>query len=399
MQFLSSSRLKIVFFALVVVTICTTFGYIGHATFAHASLLSGTQSSYPQLSASYTGSVHNIPYNITSNFALSSITEDQQGNISGQMIVDPPLYGSGPFTGTVSVNNTINFTVTSTPGNPCGCTSVIFTGTVKPQNTLSGNYTANSQTGPQTGTWQVSGTSTPMPTPCTVAAGKVGTTQCNSKCTLDYCVPANWNTLAVGGLTPGVEPLNVIISARSTVPLGKILTALNNWSEVSTGSPPSGCLSPEEANVTGSNAIQEQSWRLDGCLGGNGLSLFGMENHARLWHQSVPGSEFVAWFISASYETTCVSLHGKLKPLRSLNGTLPIGNPWHCIDGGPGSYFKNGYDHGATNFATSLVQAAHKNGWYAVTRTDTRPAGIGEDGVRFNNAVYVITIDYTAPMP
>jgi hypothetical protein len=48
---------------------------------------------------------------------------------------------------------------------------------VNAQNSLSGNYTANTQTGVQTGTWQVSATSAPSPTPTsTSSACPAGTT-------------------------------------------------------------------------------------------------------------------------------------------------------------------------------------------------------------------------------
>jgi D-alanyl-D-alanine carboxypeptidase len=156
MRFLSSSRLRIMSFILIIAIIAVAFGIAERTTFAHASLSSSRNISYPQLASSYTGTAHNETYNITSNFALVSIKEDQQGNISGNTQVSPPLYGSGPFTGKVSSNNTITFTSTPTDGS--GHT-ITFTGTVTPQHSLSGKYTANSKIGVQTGTWQVSATS------------------------------------------------------------------------------------------------------------------------------------------------------------------------------------------------------------------------------------------------
>jgi hypothetical protein len=109
-----------------------------------------TSQSIPQLASSYQGTGHNITYNVTGSLTLSSITEDQQGNISGQVIWGSPLSGSGPFTGTVSSDHSINFT-----SNGEGFT-ITYTGTVSAQNTISGNYSTD--TG-QTGTWQVSATS------------------------------------------------------------------------------------------------------------------------------------------------------------------------------------------------------------------------------------------------
>ena len=108
--------------------------------------------SLPHLAPAYQGTVHNITYNLTANYALSSIKEDQQGNISGESIVSPPLYGSGPFTGTVSPDNSITFTSTPTDGS--GYT-ITFTGTVNSDGSLSGSYTVDDG---QIGRWQVSPT-------------------------------------------------------------------------------------------------------------------------------------------------------------------------------------------------------------------------------------------------
>ena len=240
-----------------------------------------------------------------------------------------------------------------------------------------------------------------------------------SECTLDYCIPADWNTARVDTITPGVEPLNVIISARSTVPLDRILAALeslDDWNKVPTGtgivktcvSP----VSPEQANVTGRFITQEESWRLKDCYGGGyTLALTGQENHARLWNQPVPGSKFGAWFISASYETLCISLHGKLKPYQLPDGTKRTGSPWHCIDGNPDDSYNpvdsnnrplgmSGYDSAAANLAAAIVQAASKNGWRVTKRIDTRSVdqahggNIGENSVHFSGTVYVMTVDY-----
>jgi hypothetical protein len=100
-----------------------------------------------RLASAYSGTVHNTTYDISSTFRLSSVTADQNGNISGQMTVDPPLYGSGPFTGRVS-GSSVTFTVNSTPGNSIGVTHIIFSGTVV-QAAMSGTYVVEATSGTQ----------------------------------------------------------------------------------------------------------------------------------------------------------------------------------------------------------------------------------------------------------
>jgi hypothetical protein len=116
-----------------------------------------TKSPYPQLSSAYQGTGHNITYNSTGGLTFSSIIEDQQGRISGQVTWAPPLCGSGPFTGTVSTNGSINITATKADGSTCEDITT-FTGSINTQNnSMSGSYTANNEGAPvdQVGTWQV----------------------------------------------------------------------------------------------------------------------------------------------------------------------------------------------------------------------------------------------------
>ena len=110
--------------------------------------------SAPQLASSYQGTAHNTTLNLGSPFKLTVTSQDAQGNIRGQVTFTPPLYGDGPFTGTVSSAGRLQLTVVSTPNNPCQCTSINLTGTVGPQGTLSGTYIAYTRTGVQKGAWQ-----------------------------------------------------------------------------------------------------------------------------------------------------------------------------------------------------------------------------------------------------
>jgi hypothetical protein len=147
------------------------------------------------------------------------------------------------------------------------------------------------------------------------------------------------------------------------------------------------------------------AWRLKGCYGGNKLSFTGDENHVRIWHQPVPGSADGAWFVTASYEMACVAIHGKLKPFQAPDGSHRIHlSFYHCVDGGPGSYHAkhpNGYDDGAEDFAADVARAARSQGWGFSQRDTTRPNIPGkdtdEDGVKFNNKVYVLTVTSKHP--
>jgi hypothetical protein len=197
----------------------------------------------------------------------------------------------------------------------------------------------------------------------------------------------------------------VIISACSTVPLSQIQGALKDWDTVSDKTEVKFdtyqvyCISPEEADVAGHGYVtQAAAWRLDGCLGGNGDSLDGSENHVRIWNQpSKEGDSFGAWFLTASYETACVSDKGKLYTFKSvlkhLSKSMKL---FHCVDGGPGSYGTDGYDRGAKDFAGAVAAAARAWGWNVTEQTISRPVSeghnVGEDGVKFNGTLYVLTI-------
>lgn len=231
-------------------------------------------------------------------------------------------------------------------------------------------------------------------------------------CTADYCDPADWDTARASTPLPQVppfsEPLNVIISARSTVTLAMVAQALGStWKSVSTATEVNvagihiKCISLEKANVAGKGYVPEQqSWRLGGCLKGNELSLSGNELHVRFWNQKVPGSSRGAWFAAASYETMCVDRDGRLQPA-SANKTWTILHPgaaYHCVDGGQGTFtalHPNGYDDGATDFAGAVAAAAAAKGWTVTSQVITRPAAgsdLGEGKIPFSTRVHVITI-------
>jgi hypothetical protein len=250
------------------------------------------------------------------------------------------------------------------------------------------------------------GASSPDATPAAAPA----TTAPTAGCTPDYCVPGSWDTAAATTPLPQIkpfhEPINVIIGARSTVPLGDIQRATGKWDTVSTATSVSvagiriACISPEKADIGGAGYVAEQTaWRLDGCLGGNELSISGTEGHARLWHQHVPGSANGAWLLAVSYETMCVDKDGRLQPVAAHKtyAALHPSKVYHCVDGGPGSLDQtvpDGYDDGAADFADTVAFAALGKGWHVTQQfvTVPRPQHAGEGGVAFSDKVDVLTI-------
>jgi hypothetical protein len=226
----------------------------------------------------------------------------------------------------------------------------------------------------------------------------------------DYCAPVSWDTQRAATPLPQipafVEPLNVVISARSTVSLAGIQQAMGDWHTVSTKTSVtlSGihlqCISSEAADVTGGGYVpQNQAWRLGGCVGGNALSISGNEDHARIWNQPVKGSKDGAWFVAASYETMCLVKDGKLETASEDEGyaALHPGKAYHCVDGGPGSFHTShpdGYADGAATFVAAIASAAKAKGWHFSQQiiTVTRDAEAGEGGVPFDHDVYVLTV-------
>jgi hypothetical protein len=241
-------------------------------------------------------------------------------------------------------------------------------------------------------------------------AASSGTSGAAGSCNGDYCAPASWDTAVASTplqqIAPFSEPLNVVISAKSTVPLTQLQQALGNWATVSTATTVSvtgihiRCISSEMADVTGSGYVpQHVAWRLEGCVGGNDLSLSGNEDHVRIWNQPVPGSRYGAWFAAASFETMCLVKDGELVTAKSdeAYAALHPGAAYHCVDGGPGSIatvHSDGYDDAAQAFSAAIAAAAKAKGWQVSERTVQvrRSATSGEGGVPFSSDVSVLTL-------
>jgi len=246
--------------------------------------------------------------------------------------------------------------------------------------------------------------------PATTAPATASATASAGSCPADYCVPPDWDTAKaatpLAQIPPFSEPLNVVISARSTVSLAGIQQALGNWKTVTTTSTVSvagihlKCISAERANVTGSGyEVMRQAWRLGGCLHGNELSLSGNEDHVRFWNQPVAGRGHGAWFGAASYETMCIVKDGQLTTASAHKTwtALHPGAAYHCVDGGPGTFHAthpDGYDNAARDFAAAIAAAGKAKGWQVTQRVVSvaRTARAGEGGVPFSDAVYIVTV-------
>jgi hypothetical protein len=255
-----------------------------------------------------------------------------------------------------------------------------------------------------------SATGTPDATRGTTHAAAPPDTGHAAACNADYCDPADWDTARattpLSQIPPFVEPLNVVISARSTVSLADLQQALGQWKTVSTATTVNitgihlKCISSEQADVAGGGYVpQSVAWRLRGCVDGNGLSLTGDEDHVRIWNQPVPGSAHGAWFVAASYETLCLVKNGVLRTASTdkVYAALHPGDAYHCVDGGPGSIHTahpDGYNDAAADFAAAAVAAARSRGWHVSQRTVTVPRGAsaGEGGVPFGRTAEVLTV-------
>ncbi len=261
------------------------------------------------------------------------------------------------------------------------------------------------------------GASAPATQPGTPAATRPATPTASgaattgpASCTADYCVPADWDTAKastpLAQIPPFSEPLNLVISAQSTVSLAQLQAALSDWKTVTTTTSASvagirvTCISAEQASVTARGyATMRQAWRLGGCLHGNELSLSGNENHVRLWNQPVPGSRYGAWFAAASYETMCIVKDGQLTTASAHKTwtALHPGAAYHCVDGGPGTFHvahPDGYDDAAKDFATAIATAGKAKGWQVTQRVVavSRTGQAGEGGVPFSDSVYVVRV-------
>jgi serine/threonine protein kinase len=121
---------------------------------------SASATNYPTLASAYNGTIIDryTALSIRTSMSLNQVRQ-QGASISGNFSVGPALVGNGPFNGTVSAGQKIQFTA---PGSP-GFLPLLFQGTVQPDGSISGTYCSarNSQcdyTAGGYGSWSVSPT-------------------------------------------------------------------------------------------------------------------------------------------------------------------------------------------------------------------------------------------------
>jgi len=107
-----------------------------------------------QLHSIYNGTINDDIGPTTATMQLTSVVQNGTA-IQGQFVVNNPLQGSNPFSGTVS-SNTVQFTVASYAGH----LPLAFSGTVQANGSISGTYCSVNASGCDNsqghGTWQVS---------------------------------------------------------------------------------------------------------------------------------------------------------------------------------------------------------------------------------------------------
>jgi hypothetical protein len=112
---------------------------------------------YPNIAGNYNGTIDDTTANIITGMALALQQQAGHGVINGYFTVNPPLHGSGKFSGSVNTNNYIQFVVQAYKKNG----PLYFWGWLKSNGILNGDYCSlnnQNQCEPNagaSGTWSV----------------------------------------------------------------------------------------------------------------------------------------------------------------------------------------------------------------------------------------------------
>lgn len=90
---------------------------------------------YPPLAGTYAGTIYDLTVNVKTSLLLTNIRQNQ-GEISGDLLIGSKLRGSGPFSGTIETTKHLQFTVTDAAGQP----TLFFEGAIQSATSLSGDY-------------------------------------------------------------------------------------------------------------------------------------------------------------------------------------------------------------------------------------------------------------------
>ena len=129
-----------------------------HVTLSSCPISQVTPTPASGLVSVYTGTIHDIPTNLTTKMSLTGV-QQSGGNTSGYLTLGSGLQGSGYFKGTITMKQ-IQFTVTKDTGQAI----LSFEGVMQSPGTISGSYCSLDQeaqcNGDQYGIWSVTPTST-----------------------------------------------------------------------------------------------------------------------------------------------------------------------------------------------------------------------------------------------
>jgi len=142
------------FLAKLVIIVCAS-ALAAATTFTDSGVAQAASvASAPVIASSYSGALTNTTYDVSSTWSLTDVV-DSGGSLTGQANINPPLYGSGPFTGTVT-GDSISFNVQSEQPNAGNAASIDFDGTIASDGSMSGTYQAHATSGQEEdGVWNL----------------------------------------------------------------------------------------------------------------------------------------------------------------------------------------------------------------------------------------------------
>lgn len=304
----------------------------------------------PSLGASYSGKATNTTESESGDLTLTGVSEEPDGQVSGDATFDSGLLGGGAYVGTVS-GSSVELAIVSATRSLCsggGCVAISLSGTIGPHGALSGTYLVYSGSGTGShGVWKVN----PEAEPKTISTAVAADDPVSGATGVNYTID----------LTPG--PSGALSSGAGTLaiafPIGTTVAAcpeivLTDFTSSASGSP---------SSCSTSNALL--TFTVPIAVGGGDhlqIVLSDMTNTA------ATGAQAVA--ISTSRDDT-----GRAKYALAPGGTLS----------GTVQYEASG---GLQPVTGSIVQACDATGCYSST---TETASDGSYSLQLPVGTYTIT--------